>query len=78
MIGPWTVISGITTVAMLPPAVDAETRRQAVRLVARLANADEDFARLIRRAGRSSKCRAKLEKVIVAMGRVLIAAREVA
>lgn len=75
--GPWSVISGITTIAMLPSAVDAATRRQAVRLVARLAGADEDFAALIRRASQSSRGRANLEKVIVAMGRVLIAAREV-
>jgi hypothetical protein len=76
--GPWSIISGITTVAMLPPAVDAATRQQAVRLVARLAGADEAFARLIRRADRSSKCRTNLEKVIIAMARVLMAAREVA
>ena len=76
--GPWSIISGITTVAMLPPAVDANTRRRAVRLIARLASADDEFAELIRRASRAPKCRANLEKVIVAMGRVLIAAREVA
>jgi len=75
--GPWSIISGITTVAMLPPSVDASTRRQAVRALAELATADTSIARAVRRAGESRAARGQLEALIVAMGRVLIAAREV-
>ena len=77
MIGPWSVISGITTLAMLPAAVDADTRRLAVRALAVLANTTPGITRAIRRAGKSLAARQQLETLIVAMGRVLIAAREV-
>jgi hypothetical protein len=77
MIGPWTVISGITTVAMLPPSVNAETRKQAVELLADLATRDATIAWAIGRGSDNPAARRKLEAVIVAMGRVLIAAREV-
>lgn len=76
MIGPWTVISGITTVAMLPPAVDGDTRRRAVGALSLMAEVHTDIARAIRRADGSREARAKLDKLVVAMGRVIIAARE--
>jgi hypothetical protein len=77
MIGPLSIVSGVATLAMLPPAVDADTRRHAVRALAVQAGVDPTIARAIRRAAKSPEARGKLEVLIVAMGRVLIAAREV-
>jgi len=77
MIGLFSIVSGVATLAMLPPAVDTDTRRQAVRALAVLAGSEPTIARAIRRATKSPEARGKLEVLIVAMGRVLIATREV-
>jgi len=77
VIGPLSIVSGVTTLAMLPPAVDSATRRQAVRALTVQAQSEPTIAWAIRRAGKSPGARAQLEAVIVAMARVLIAAREV-
>ena len=75
--GPLSIISGITTLATLPATVDPATRRRAVRVLAELGQVDPIIGRAIDRASASRAARGQLEAVIVAMGRTLLAAREV-